>query len=107
MAADLIVKRTDLQKPIRGTLYDNGVIVDLTNAANVKVVLKPNIGTRIELAASIVAPATGGQFRYNRAANDILTSQMYKLEIHVNWSDGSKSVFPTKGTLATLVEEAL
>lgn len=95
---DFYIKEGDRAPALLVTCIDeDGVIIDLTAAISAAFyMINPGDDTpKVNgTAAVIVAPQSGGQLRYNWAANDTDTPGDYDGEFEVLWSDGNKTTFP-------------
>ncbi len=95
---DFFIKRDDTSPRLVGTLVDeNGVKIDLTNAASVKffMVNPGDAANKVDgSAATILAPPTDGRVEYPWTTGDTDTDGDYDGEFEVTWNDASKTTFP-------------
>lgn len=96
--SEFFIKRGDTSPKLVGTLVDeNGVVIDLTNAASVKFFMSdPGSGVnKVDgTAATVLAPPTAGRVSYAWLTADVDTAADYDGEFEVTWNDASKTSFP-------------
>ena len=96
------IKQNDTWPPLIATLQQtiDGVTspIDLTGAT-VKFMMRPVAGgtAKVNATATIVAPATSGQVRYDFAAIDTDTVDDYVYEWQITFGDGKVATVPTVG----------
>lgn len=97
--ADFSLKAHDRLPSIQATLKNpDGSLLDLTGATSVKFImkLKDAPGTvKVNAAAVVVAPATGGIVRYDWLAIDTDAVGSYQAEWEITWTGGKKQTVPT------------
>lgn len=94
--ADFTIKRGDRLPVIQATIKDDtGTVVDLTGATvDFHMVHKTTRTVKVDAAASVVTPATGGVVQYAWAAGDTDTAGFYDAEFEVTTSASKKITAP-------------
>lgn len=92
----------DLKPSVLATLkYSDGTVVDLTGCT-AKFHMKKGATVKVNAAATIVAPATSGQVRYDWTGTDTTVTLeadgyvLYEAEFEITFADSKVMTFPTK-----------
>jgi len=92
-----IIKQGDLDEPLRATLQDNGVAVDLTGY-DVWFLFSSDQATYIFRRVCVVESTTLGQVRYDWQAGDTDTAGRYSGAFElVAQATGRKKTYPSEG----------
>ena len=97
--AKFYIKQGDLKPSILATLkhYNDGTVVDLTNAQTVKFHMKRKDGTlKIQNRICTIVSASEGKVRMDWQEGDTDTPGTYYGEFEVVWNDGRPQTFPVK-----------
>ena len=86
--------------------YSDGTVPDFTGAAGT-FAMRNAVGTVIinDVAATMVAPLTGGTVAYNWVAGDTLTAGDYTGEFHVTLESGKRVTCPNSDYLRIRIYE--
>lgn len=102
---DFQMQAHDLLPSIQATLKNpDGTVVDLTNATSVKFIMlaantdwtpKSGATPKVNTAATMVTPKTGGVVRYDWVTGDTDTAGQYLGQWQVTWPTNRPQSFPT------------
>jgi hypothetical protein len=94
--------KNDLKPSVLATLkYSDGTIVNLTGCT-AKFHMKKGTTVKVNASATIVAPPTSGQVRYDWAGTDTTVTLdadgyvFYEAEFEITFADAKVMTFPTK-----------
>lgn len=104
MADTFWIKQNDTAPAIQATLKDaDGNVVDLTGATVRFHMRASDDTTKVDAAASITSPPTGGIVSYGWVAADTDTEGRYRAEFEVTYSDGTIETFPNSEYIIVLI----
>lgn len=106
MASDYILKKNDTWPPLVATLNDANGPIDLTQATQVRLILKSNTLRITTSPVNIVAP-TSGQISYTWATGDTAQSGDYSLEFEITWTNGGIETVPNSSYLTVTIVDDL
>lgn len=100
------IKAHDLAPPLRATITDAGVPVDLTPATGIKVIGSQNGAVLFSRSAT---GTSQGVVVMQWQAGDTATPGLINVEIEVTWpgSPPTPQTFPPSGTLTVIVDRDL
>lgn len=105
---DYVTKRGNTAMPVTSTLSDERGIRDLTNAVEVKLLLRLHVSRALtELDADVDGTPTSGNVIYEWQPGDTDTAGWYDYEWRVTFSDGEVATFPSQNYLLMHIEESL
>lgn len=96
--ADFSIKAHDLMPSIQVGLSVGGQPLDLSAATGVRFIMKATGGAgavTVAAAATIVAPPSAGNVRYDWVAGDTDTPGLYQGEWEITWPGPKKQTAPT------------
>lgn len=94
--ADFTIKQHDTYPPLEAVLSDQDGVINLTTAANVKLILKAIAGSPIVLTCTIVTPAAG-LVSYDWQTADTASVNQYQAEFQITWASGKITTVPNVG----------
>ena len=104
---DLTIKQYDLDEPVRATLLDNGVAVNLTGY-DVYFVFSSNATAPVFRRVCVVEDAAAGKVRYDWQAGDTATAGFYFAEFEaVAQATGTRKTYPSSDYIRVQVVAGL
>lgn len=102
---DFTIRKDDTLPLIEATLQDaDGVTVDLSGATvKFQMRARGSATSKVDSAATVVAPATSGVVRYTFVAADTDTAGRYVGSFEVTFSAGVIETFPNNADIDVLV----
>ena len=105
--ADCKIKQNDTAPSLSVTLAQDGVAVDLTDAAISFHMRDDASGEALVNGTAVVTGATLGTVRYDWLASDTALAGCFPAEFEVTLSDGKVESFPNDNNLTIIITEDL
>lgn len=109
---DRTLKQHDLWPPLETTLTDDGVSIDLTNAVQVKLLMKTTTTSPVHLVSGIMTidpdqVVNRGKVSYDWIAGDTDTPDTYQVEFEITWPNAEPQTVPNEGYRTIVIEPDL
>jgi hypothetical protein len=104
---DYRTKQHDTGKPVRGTLSDENGVVNLANATQIRLLIRPYDAELVVYTAAVDGTPADGNVIYEWVEGETDTAYWFEYEWEVTWNDGTVDTFPDDGYLTGEIQADL